>query len=997
LGGAPTNLSTPQNSTIKPPFQAPADLRDFTGYTAEAEQVIAAFEQNLEKGFICGVWGMGGVGKTSFATHIAHQLKKYFADGILWVEMYGMREHPTSVEHAMRYVIYSFYPGETIPEDIDLLAGRYRSVLEGKRVLIILDDAFDPEQIEPLIPPSPSSLLVTSRAQIALDGLVPFKLDGFDESTAPRFVKKLSGHNHLTDEQSQTISKLCGYLPLALRVAGTYLLVYSDNPNSYIRELQNEMTKLVGLHVQKRNVEAILSLSARRLIQEDESLANLWQSLSVCQGNFELYTAENIIDPANAGLYSTIRTLIESRSNSISNRRIQNDQSEKLRKRIEPLIQEELKRLDKLPRDPESINELLIKSFKIQKQLNALAERSLIYKIKSTEEPYYRIHELMRPIARRVFNYGGSEIQKKEQKSRLYTSAKRHAKWLTEMVAFSQNTFDDLMYEATGFVGSKLLLETYWNDFLAGQSWAVSHLETDDEAANICACYATCAAYTLDNLMPPSQRIQWLEYGLRAVQKLGGDGIESASAMLNNLGNMHRIRGNSDDALIYYQRAVNSAQEHNNRSSEAIAQGNIGIIYFNRGEFDEALSYYQKRLDISREINSESGIADSLINIGYLYLSLDKPQNAISKFEEALEVSQKAHYWRGENYALAGISDFYLNQNNIEKDKEYSEKCLELTKKLGNKSGQAHALIHLSKVKIKEEKHDEAVSLASEALKLARVSEYRLREIQCLYQLGEAYAFRHDHKAKPVKVEERDQGLIIIRFSVSSREELEDDLSLSIAAFEEMFYLAKTFEPYKYLQHSYNQLMHILKLHGNLSYKRGELRKAKEYFNKCLTFSEEMDDLISQAKILKLISNISFEEKDFENLISIKEKVLELSIKVSTNEDDKEALLNLRQIYKELGEAALELNLIDNAIQFTKKQVEIARHLQMEDCESKGLIQLAGAYMKKNQYKEAAEYSKLGLDKAMSIENVDLQNSALNLLLEILRTCKGQVDAKWLL
>lgn len=993
------------------------------------------FHENQGGGCICGVWGMGGVGKTSFATHIAHQLKTLFPDGIIWIDMYGMRENPTTYHFAMKYVVNSFYPKEKIPEDIALLIGKYRSTLNSKKVLIVLDDVLDAEQIELLIPPSPCSLFITSRTQVVLDSCISFQLSSFEKSIANNFVKYLAGDNRLTDEQSHTISELCGNLPLALRVAGSYLKIYSDDPNLYIYQLRDERTKLASLRVQNKNVEAVLALSARRLIQEDEELANLWQSLSVCQGLFALYSVEHIVDPVNAGDYTMVRLELENiRKNDSQSRDLNQDfigreKDERFEQRIKPLVKEQQERfhgrLQEISHDPQKIQDLVANSYKIQRQLEFLAERSLISRKKGENEPSYYIHELMRPIARQVFNYGGSETQQQQQNLRLNTAAQNHAEWLVNMVAFHQQTMEDLMYEATGFDGTKLILEFWWNDFLAGQAWASANLDKDDKAASICLEYATCSAYSLDNLMPPSQRRKWLQDGLKAAQKLGADEIKPT--LLTNLGNTYRLHGDLEQALDCYEQSVKLSIKHNDKSSEAIAQGNIGNIWCAKEEYGKALTFYQKRLDISREIDSQPGIADALAMIAHLYLQIDKFDEALMMGEKSLEVSKDSSYWKGEDYALAIIADCYSRMENYKKVQEYAEKRLKLTKTLGNKSGQAHALCKLCEIKINEGKFDEGIDLAIQALELARASEYRLREIQCLWVLGRAYALRLDYKSKPKITKEKVSSIFsMVRVERFSKEELKADLEASISCFIEMFYLAKKYDPYTYLEMSYNQLVHMLKLHGTLNYSCGELNDAKKNLKRCLKFMQEMDDIVPQIEILKILSNIYYQENDFENLISVNEKILNFSQSTKNKNEFKEAVSILRQIYKHLGEQyeinqeaektfkmllkelsysrlleddllylgpllyflgkkCLELNKIDEAIQFTLEQTEIARQLKMADCESEGLIQIGKAYLIKHQHQTAMFYCQLGLEKARQINHFELRDSAVELQNRIIK------------
>lgn len=153
-----------------PPAQLPADLPTFAGREWELSQLSAMLRPGSEfPGTVAihVIGGMAGIGKTTFAIHWAHHVAKHFEDGQLYLNLHGFdsSDSATAPVDALRALLYSLgVPPWHIPGDPDARAGLYRSVLAGKRILIVLDNARDVEQVRPLLPGSPGCLVIaTSR------------------------------------------------------------------------------------------------------------------------------------------------------------------------------------------------------------------------------------------------------------------------------------------------------------------------------------------------------------------------------------------------------------------------------------------------------------------------------------------------------------------------------------------------------------------------------------------------------------------------------------------------------------------------------------------------------------------------------------------------------------------------------------------------------------------------------------------------------------------
>src|SRR5262249_35221634 len=127
---------------------------------------------------ISGLRGLGGIGKTALALKLGEVLKPQFPDGQLYVDLRGFGGgEPLAPAQPQARGITPYHPEAKIPDEPGVVGSLYRSTLSGKRALLLMDNALDAEQVEPLIPPADSVLIVTSRNRFTLPGLHSTDLD----------------------------------------------------------------------------------------------------------------------------------------------------------------------------------------------------------------------------------------------------------------------------------------------------------------------------------------------------------------------------------------------------------------------------------------------------------------------------------------------------------------------------------------------------------------------------------------------------------------------------------------------------------------------------------------------------------------------------------------------------------------------------------------------------------------------------------------------------
>jgi DNA-binding SARP family transcriptional activator/tetratricopeptide (TPR) repeat protein len=213
------------------PRQLPADIDTFTGRTAALKELLAVLGDSTTGTavVISAISGTAGVGKTALAVHWAHRVADRFPDGQLYVNLRGF--HPSGHAMAPADAVRGFLSAlgvtpSRMPPDPDSQIGLYRSLLAGKRMLVVLDNARDPDQVRPLLPGSGTCLvLVTSRNQltglVAAESARPLVLDLLPASEARELLARRLGHDRVVAEPAavEEIVSWCAGLPLALAVA----------------------------------------------------------------------------------------------------------------------------------------------------------------------------------------------------------------------------------------------------------------------------------------------------------------------------------------------------------------------------------------------------------------------------------------------------------------------------------------------------------------------------------------------------------------------------------------------------------------------------------------------------------------------------------------------------------------------------------------------------------------------------------------------------------
>ncbi|MET9291479.1 BTAD domain-containing putative transcriptional regulator [Streptomyces sp. NPDC003077] len=245
------------------------------GFTGRTGQLAALRRAATGDAPLCLVTGPAGVGKTSLVVHWAHQQADAFPDGRLFANLRGFSPQGPAEPHLVLQEFLSALgvPTPRIPESLDTAAALYRRLTNDRRMAVILDDARSSAQVRPLLPAGPACVtVVTSRDR--LPGLVvseaarPIAVDVLDEGDSAALLGAVIGERRVAAEPvaAQRLARLCGGLPLALRVVAARLTYRPDTPLERMAdEMTDERRRLALLSVEDQGPAAALEMSVRHI------------------------------------------------------------------------------------------------------------------------------------------------------------------------------------------------------------------------------------------------------------------------------------------------------------------------------------------------------------------------------------------------------------------------------------------------------------------------------------------------------------------------------------------------------------------------------------------------------------------------------------------------------------------------------------------------------------------------------------------------------------
>lgn len=671
------------NAAPSTPAQLPADVASFTGRAEYLKRLDELLDEPTGREahtvVISAIAGMAGVGKTALAVRWGHRVRDRFPDGQLYVNLGGYSaKAPVRPIEALAHFLGSLgEPAEQIPTDVQTAAGRFRTLLAGKRMLVLLDNAASADQVRPLLPAHPGCLvLVTSRDRLtgllARDGAGSLTLDVLTPDEAHTLLARILRPERVAAEPEATteLAQVCSHLPLALRVAAANLVNHPwPSIAGYVRALR-EGDRLAALEVEgdeQTGVRRAFDLSYQTLHADSRRVFRL----------LALVPGPDVTGEAAAALAAVTTT-------------------------------------------------------HAQQQLGRLAAAHLV----SQRAPgRYTCHDLLRSYAAQLAQDEETEAARQAARQRLYDWYLRCADAAAKVLYPHPLRLPSPVVEASApaILDSDASALGWLDAERANLVAAIGHAA--DHGARSVAWLLTD---TLRGYFWLRMHIVDWEYAahtaLAAAER--DDDLPAQAAALLSIGDFHFRQSQYQPASQRYTAALALAERAGWAECQAAALANVGVVHRESGRLRPAAEHLDRALTLYRTSGSRYGEAITLDSLGRVYLQLGRLAEATDCCTHALRINHEIGSRLGEAATLGDLGDILHAQGRLDEATDRFTRALTLFRELGDRTNEADMLRSLAAVRCDRGDLDEAAGLVHAARALAHELGDRRVQAQALITLG---------------------------------------------------------------------------------------------------------------------------------------------------------------------------------------------------------------------------------------------------------------------
>ncbi|MGH8793040.1 MAG: BTAD domain-containing putative transcriptional regulator [Stackebrandtia sp.] len=620
------------------PAELPADVATFTGRGDEVDRLCTLLTNDVPAPVvISAISGIGGVGKSALAVHVARKVAERFPDGQLYANLHGATPEVEPLQPAEVLTRFLRSLGVDAPPDaagVDELASRFRSATAGKRLLVMLDDARGVAQIRPLLPgESGCVVVVTSRATLAaFDEAEHHRIDVLSAADAAALLRRLIGRERADAEPDAVaaVAELCGRLPLGLCIAAARLRARPDwRVGELAQRLEAEHGRLGELDDAERAVRSSFMVSYRELAEDDDGDAcRMFRLLGLLDcADASVGVAAALADVSEAEAEALLRTLVDVQlveSNSPG------------RYRMHDLVRL-FSRERAVDEDSEAQRAQAVR--RATHRYLATARKAL-----SLHGTHYLRHERIQlgpqnldcaPIALADGDEARSWISGESGNLRAVANQ-------------ATTSFDDgpLLAAAFTAVAGPLLLDLgHWRE--QAELCEIATLAADQTQDQACQYFAYHDAAFAHRRFASHDRA--LSSGERALALSRAQGRnEWESLALTSIGTIHRRAGNPDKAADYMRQSLVIR-----RYASTLIE--LGLVYNSQKRYDEAADVYRQAVETARRTDSVVDEIVALGNLGYVLWRAGRAREAVPQFERALSIDaatgktgtvfESDHFW----------------------------------------------------------------------------------------------------------------------------------------------------------------------------------------------------------------------------------------------------------------------------------------------------------------------------------------------------------------
>jgi tetratricopeptide (TPR) repeat protein len=696
-------------------YQLTPPVSDFTGREGKLDELRKKVKQRGV--VITGVRGMGGAGKTELARRLAAELKADYPDAQLELDLKGVNPQPLSPADVLSAILRVFHPTAQLPERPEELAALLRQTLDGHRALLVLDNAKDARQIAPLLPPPPGCLvLVTSRQHFALPGLDAVDLGVMEPPEARALLLKIAPR---IGPEVDALAAACGRLPLALRLAASFLAVNRHvTPADYVRQLRDSrqrfqlLDKAQELTDEDLGLETSFTLSFQQLPPEQrqrftqiaafpesfdrEAVAAVWAVEKSAASDaldvlFQLSLLEWNPQTQRFELHDLLREFARNHA------------------KPEELDAAKLRHAEHFIRLAENSAALFEKGGQ-----NVLAGLALFDRERAHLEAAFEWLE-----SRREMGTGAllvSLVYAVASSGDLRFHPRQRIRWAQAQLEAARVLGNR---QAQGAALGHLGLG--WAD-LGQPRRAVEfyerclslHREVGDRWGEAATLGNLGSAYA--DLGETRKAIEFYDLNLAVSREVGDRGGEGAA--LGNLGIAYFALGHLHEAIEYTEKALLIAHQVGDQRAISSALGNLGIAHFTMGDTRRSMQFYDQQLVLARGIGDRHAEGNALANLGMVYRQLGDPKKALEHCEMALNLAREAGDTRGEEQTLGNVGNCYAVMGDLPRAFQCYEQQLVFARQIADPQGEAHALFNSALVMRLSGDKLHAVARAEAALRI---------------------------------------------------------------------------------------------------------------------------------------------------------------------------------------------------------------------------------------------------------------------------------------
>jgi tetratricopeptide (TPR) repeat protein/transcriptional regulator with XRE-family HTH domain len=680
----------------------PRDIASFTGRRQELQELVDAAIGAAGSGGIVGIHaigGMAGIGKTAFAVHAAHRLADRFPGGQIFLPLHGHTpgRQPVDPADALASLLLTIgVPTAQIPADLEARTGLWRDRLAGRQLLLVLDDAADSEQVRPLLPGAGGSLvLVTSRRRLtALEDAKTISLDTLPPEEAAGLLVRLAVRPGLSsaDPAVRDITRLCGYLPLAIGMLARRLYHHPAwSPAGRAAELAAAVDRLELLATENVSVAAAFDLSYADLAPDQQRLFR----------RLGLHPGADIDGYAAAALDGTGLSQAQRRMEALYDQYLLTEPAPG-RYRMHDLIREHARALTgRLDPDveQEQATELLLDYYQ-----HAAAQADALLARQARTHPAPAVGTI--PAAAPV-------LADREQ-ALAWARAERASLLACLDYATATGQHARVVGLTAGLAGL-LRHDGPWAEAITRWVTAVQATrDLGDRPAQACALAYLGLVRRLTGDHPAASRD--LQEALSIHRDLGDRSGEAEALTL--LGDVRRLTGDYPGAAQDLHQALGISRDIGDRLGQAGALTFLGNVRQLTGDYPAAARELEEALNIYRDLGDRLGQADTLTFLGSAQRLTGDYRGAADDLEEALGTHRDISNRHGEVTALNEAGMLSRARGDLALAGAYHQQALDLARQIGSPLDEAHALAGLGRCALATGRTAEAEAGLRQALEI---------------------------------------------------------------------------------------------------------------------------------------------------------------------------------------------------------------------------------------------------------------------------------------